>query len=251
MKKLTQEDRDRIKQNFFNTKFGSYLLRHKTNLTAIFSIVFGIFPYSTLMLGTFIPDTWSILIPYPISLVLGHTLHGYTQYPSGNHNILYILLYTRVATHHLLDLSFMWISYWIMVYITKSFIYPSLFCGYVIAIHEYGWWFSYIIAHSLFFTSQWELLYFSNHLTIIYALIIFFYIPIKGWSNRDFIYIGLIVIMYILWVITGFHINWDFNGATPYQFDLTTILTEISSWGYTFLTFFLVVDFTIIKKRWL
>lgn len=246
--KLTEKERQKLKSDFLNSRIGKWLIKHKKLIHNILSLGFGI-AFLILTVGTFIPNTWSISIPFPLSLFMGNYYHGFTQYYLSS-NILEVIVGTTVSTHHITDIMCMWISYWIMVLITKSFIWPMIFVVTIIGIHEYAWWitywfgkFSFLIAYKLFLS-------YISKLSILYSTGIFLYIILKGWNIKDFKWLVIGIIMFnIVWNLIGFPVTVGYKGPTEYITNISVYLIEESSWIFAFATFFIIVPFNKIKHR--
>ena len=242
-RKRTQEDRERLKQQFLSSNFGKWLIRNKPTIRIILSSI-CLIAFLILTVGTFIPYDWSIAIPYPLSIVMGSSYHGYTHYYTQS-NIFEDIARTYIASHHLTDISLLWIFYYIFAIKTKSLIYPALLVCWVLGIHEYTWWYSYAIANSF---NVWN--YFSK-LSGIYAVLMFLYIIIKGFNKEDIKWLLVLFLFYMIWIILGFHVTVGYNGPTQYFYDIWTILTEMISWLYAFVTYYQVVDWDNIKRKWI
>jgi hypothetical protein len=253
VRRLTPEDRARITQEFFKTKRGIWLKSHQKDIRIALSFI-CFMAFAILTIGTFIPADWSIRIP--IGRIDGYDLtyfaKGYTVY-YNNGNILDDIIFTKIASHHLTDIMSMWISYYILVFKLKSWIFPLLMVTFVIAVHEYGWWISYIFAHIaiIWGNQQWEQIYFSNNLTLIYFFCILGYFEFKGWSRQEFKWIAYMICMYTFWILIGFPVTDDFNGLTIYAHNIYVILLEEFSWTSSFVMFFKLIDINKIKRRWL
>ena len=232
MRKLTSEDRERLKNNFRNSKFGHYLLKFLYEYKGIW-FVNALF-------------AWEFSYYFIIGTI---NLTDFTPQP----NILYGLILWHAYSHHLTDLLCFGIGYTIMSIRMKNFIYPALWIGFIIATTEYSWWFSYIIAHweKIFILDQWERIYFSNQLTIVYAILIIGYGAIKGFSRKDLVWIIMLWEFMIVWIYLGFPITYDFNGSTNLANDLQTNAIEVLHWIWSFVWFFIIVDYKNIRIRFL
>lgn len=230
LRRLTQKDRDRIKERFWSSKIG------KTTLTFLYK-------YKGIWLINFI-----FMWEFSYYFILGTLrLTVYTPQP----NIIYGLILWHAYTHHLTDLMCFGIGYTYLMIKLRNAIYPALFVGYVIAVSEYSWWFSYIIAHweNIFVYAQWERIYFSNQLTVIYAILIITYVVIKGFDKRDLLWIVYLWVYFAIWIYIGFPITYDFNGPTQYLYSLNVNLIEVGHWIYSFAGYFIITHYTHIKRR--
>lgn len=231
-----------MKENFLNTKFGKWIYKHQKGIT-IFTRIILLVAFAILTIGTFIPTSWGFDIPYPLSFIFGNRYHGYTTY-YANENLFTDIIRTTIATHHFTDIACMWISYYILCFRTKSFIWPALYSASVISIHEYSWWLSYDIA----FTTTTTYNYISK-LAIPYAIVIFLYLILKGWNKRETIWLVILWIYYIGWILIGFPVTWGYNGPTIYINNLNIILIEMGSWIWAYATYILIVKPNEIKHR--
>ena len=254
--KLTPEERQQLKQRFLNTTYGKFLVKNKSNIRKVLASIF-IIAFIILTIGTFVPYTWGIKIPYPLSIVFGNWYGGFTHYYTSS-NIVIDILRTDIASHHMTDIMCMWVSYWIMVIVlkksgiefTSALIYAALFVVNIIGYHEFIWFFTYDIVHfkELVATQDIKQLAFSG-LAYPYAVFMFITYITKGYTKRDFYWITSIVIFYIVWGSLGFPITWGYYGQTQYYHNIYIILIEEQSWIFAFLTFLVVVPYTKIKNR--
>jgi hypothetical protein len=230
MRKITQKDREKIKEKFRNSRLGRNLFKFLYNyhgiwlLNALFAWEFCYF----FILGTL-------------------QLTVYTPVP----NILYGLILWHAYTHHLTDLLCFGIGYAILSIKMRNFIYPALWVGFIIGVTEYSWWISYIIAHfqTIMITAQWQRIYFSNELTAVYAVIIISYSIIKGFDKRDILWIGTLCIFFAGWILLGFPITYDFNGPTIYLHTLWVNGIEVAHWVYSFTMYFIIVNYKKLRVK--
>lgn len=154
---------------------------------------------------------------------------------------------TATGQHHLLDVSAILISYFILlpVFYTnpktkRAFAFIAWFANYfTLAIHE-DYWFGSAYIHAFFtniyFNPNWILrseFFFPYTLTIIAFLLFSKY---KVWAFPKYTIIS-VTLVYIFWVSIGFPVSIWYTGYTNDFLSLNVNYMEIASWMITIFVF--------------
>ncbi|MGC9145968.1 MAG: hypothetical protein ACP5GS_07675 [Nitrososphaeria archaeon] len=129
-----------------------------------------------------------------------------------------------------------WLT-WLAVFIVyarygwKDLVKGSFSTGALVAVHEWLWYISYFIVHTIPVDAL-VLYYYFPFLILISSMLLFYYVHVRSipaWRMRTMILV--MIVYYFLWIMAGFPLTLDnVTGVTPFYYSLTVNMIEDASW---------------------